>query len=271
MLSTARRSSINILYLFLALAGAAFGAPAGSDESAISRGKQLFGENCGFCHGLDARGADQGPDLAHSLIVLSDAKGERLGEFLRVGRADKGMPVFSIFTKDEIAQLAAFLHDRVEASRSGAVEANLTSLVGNAKAGEAYFNGAGRCSTCHSPAGDLKGIGSKYDSWRLQDCFVNPRVACGQTADLDSIESPRRSIQVKVTTAAGEIISGTLVSLTDFEVALRDASGERRSFSRNNDIPKVEIHDPMQAHLDLLRKYSDKDLHDLSAYLMSLK
>ncbi len=247
------------------------GPARAADQAAIAQGQQVFGRNCSFCHGQDARGTDQAPDLALSSVITTDENGKQLAEFLKTGRADKGMPAFNALSPSDLTNLASYLHGRVEASRTNALQPDLTILVGNAEAGEKYFNGAGKCNTCHSPTQDLKGLGSKYDPRTLQDCFVNPRVACGHKSESDSNESPRRSIRVKVATPAGEVVSGTLLALSDFEVTLRDSSGTRRSFARDNDRPRVEISDPLQAHLDQLMKYTDKDMHDLTAYLVTLK
>ena len=141
---------------------------------------------------------------------------------------------------------------------------NATAIVvGDAKAGEEYFNGAGKCNTCHSPTCDFKGIANKYDPAILQDRMVNPRAArCG---------TPPAPPTVTVTLRSGQRVPGSLVSINDFFVTLIDGGGARRTFARDNDIPKVEIHDPVQAHLDMLLKYTDKNLHDLTAYLVTLK
>jgi mono/diheme cytochrome c family protein len=232
------------------------------DQASLGRGRTVFGANCGFCHGADARGTDQAPDLARSLLVLSDEKGKELGDFLKVGRADKGMPSFATLSQQQILDLAVFLHERVEAARSRTIREGVSILVGDARAGQAFFNGDGKCATCHSVTGDLKGVGAKYDPVALQDRFVNPRVARGGSNARGS---------VKVTTPSGEVVSGTLVSVSDFEITLRDAAGVRRSFTRDNDVPKVEINDPLQAHFDLMLKYTDTNMHDLTSYLVTLK
>lgn len=251
--------------------GIAQGSRAPSfDQAVIARGRDGFRLNCASCHGIDARGTDLAPDLARSLLVLSDENGKEIGDFLKMGRTDRGMPAFTALTQQEIADLATFLHERVEVSRDRTIQSGVNILVGNAKAGEAYFNGAGRCSTCHSPTGDLKGIGSKYDPVALQDRFVNPRPGGGAYAR-DPVEAPTKPPTVKVTSPAGQVISGTLILVTDFHVTLIDTAGVRRSFSRENDVPRVEVTYPLQAHLDQMLKYTNKDMHDLTAYLVTLK
>ena len=146
------------------------------DEAVVNRGREAFRPNCGFCHGPDARGTGAGPDLGRSLLILSDEKGQQLGQFLQTGRPDRGMPAFPNLTEQQITDIATFLHSQVQAARRrNATMPNI--VVGDAKAGEAYFNGSGKCSNCHSISGNLKNIGSKYDPVMLQDKIVSPRSA----------------------------------------------------------------------------------------------
>lgn len=231
----------------------------------VARGKEAFGPSCGFCHGLDSRGGDGGPDLARSLFVLGDEDGQQLGELLKAGRPNNGMPAFPNMSPAQVKDMAVFLHERVESARNreGTTPPNI--VVGNAADGAKFFNGAGKCSTCHSVAGDLKGIGGKLEPVALQDKFLSPRGG-GRGGG-----NPVTAKKVTVTPKAGAAASGTLMSISDFAVTLRDANGDRRTFTRDGDEPKVVITDPLQAHLDLLRVLTDNDIHDLTAYLVTLK
>ena len=230
------------------------------DEAALERGKTAFVSSCGFCHGSSARGGEKGPDLVRSVIVMDDEAGRDLGKFLREGRPEKGMPRFEL-APDQANDIAAFLHSQVIAAAFRNTYKILDILVGDPKAGEAYFNGAGRCNTCHSITGDLKGIGAKYDPVKLQGKIVMPR------------DNPRSGphVQVTVTLPSGETISGDLLRITDFDVTLRDKNGVRHTYARDSASPKVETKDPIQAHTDLLTVYKDKDIHDLTAYLVTFK
>jgi mono/diheme cytochrome c family protein len=70
----------------------------------------------------------------------------------------------------------------------------------------------------------------------------------------------------------GDAATGAIVRLTEFDVALYDAaSGQIRSWLRNGDTPKVVVSDPLQAHVDQLAKWTDADMHNVTAYLASLK
>ena len=250
----------------LALTGVALAQPIRIfDPAVVDRGKSLFSPNCGFCHGADARGGAGGPDLARSLVVLGDNNGLGIGDSLRAGLVDKGMPAFPGLTQLQISDIATFLHERVEAARRRVVSTETRVVVGDQQAGAAYFNGAGKCNTCHSVAGDLRGIGAKYDAVSLQDKFVNPRLS-GSGAD-----SQAGQMTVKVTPPSGETASGRLLYISEFAVTLRDSAGERRTYSRSGDTPKVEVTDPLRAHLDLMMKYTDNDIHNLTAYLVTIK
>jgi len=234
------------------------------DRAAVERGKNTFFVNCGFCHGSNARGGDGGPDLIRSVLVLDDDKGKELGDFLKLGRPDRGMPTFASLTPDQISEIATFLHSEIYSAANRRTYEIRDILVGDAKAGEAFFNGVGKCNSCHSPTGDLKGIGAKYDAVTLQGRIVMPRGQRG--GELQGLAPT-----VTVTLPSGQAYSGTLVRVTDFDVTLRDSSGGTRSFTRNDDNPKVEIKDPLQAHIDMLSKYKDADIHNLTAYLVTLK
>jgi mono/diheme cytochrome c family protein len=232
----------------------------------------VYEPQCGFCHGIDARGRAGGPDLARSLVVLADTGGKELAGFLRAGRPERGMPAFPNLTDQQISDIAEFLHERLEAARSRAATDTMASLVGDAKAGAAYFNGPGRCTTCHSISGDLAGIGAKYDPPTLQGRLVNPRPGGGGFGrGQPVVVSPRAARTVTVTLANGQTISGTLDFISEFAVTLIETSGARRTFKRDGEVPKVVVSDPLQAHFDMLRTFRDKDMQDLTAYLWTLK
>ena len=224
----------------------------------VTRGQSQFKQSCGFCHGPDATGA-RGPDLIRSTIVAHDVNGNLIGEVIRNGRPDKGMPPLALST-EQITAVAAFLHDRAqEALQSARVPEKYPLaklLTGNAAAGKIYFNGAGGCQACHSPTGDLKGIAGKYPPIRLQSRMIYPRSETSKST-------------VTVTLPSGEHLDGPLLHLDEFTVALRDGSGWYRSFSRDN--VGVEVHDPLAAHRKLLDALTQEQFHDLFAYLETLK
>jgi cytochrome c oxidase cbb3-type subunit III len=244
----------------------------GFDQEAVDRGRELFVAQCGFCHGSNARGGQSGPDLTRSALVQDDEAGLQLGAFLRAGRPDQGMPKFD-FTDTQVSDLASFLHATIYQASNRRLYQILDILTGDPKAGEAFFNGAGRCTSCHSATGDLKGVGAKYDPAMLQNRFVMPRGGRGATPDpARPAYLDKNAVQLTVTLPSGESFSGALVRVTDFDITLYDPKTEQtRSWLRNGDVPKVVVTDPLQAHVDMWTKWTDADMHNMTAYLASLK
>jgi mono/diheme cytochrome c family protein len=238
------------------------------DEVAANRGKATCIANCITCHGPKGRGTDQGADLVRSLVVLSDRYGDKIGPFLLKGHPMQSGAPSTGLTQAQIVDLSHFLHQKVEDTlRTGPYNKVLNVLTGDPKAGEAYFNGAGKCSTCHSPTGDLAGIGKKYEPPVLQLKTVFPQtVAFGHRAAAGT----KKPVTVAVSLPSGETVTGVLIEMDDFNVSLRDASGRYRSFKRTPEV-KVEKNDPYAAHVALLDQYTDKDIHDVVAYLETLK
>jgi cytochrome c oxidase cbb3-type subunit III len=245
----------------------AYPVRAAADPAVVQRGRQIFSANCSFCHGSDARGGEGGPNLIRSELVLNDKNGELIAAVVQNGRPDKGMPKFDL-SLEEIASIAAFIHSMPVGGRAettGVVD----PLVGDAKAGEAYFNGPGKCAGCHSVSGDLAGIGAKFTDVRaLQGAMLSGGAAARQGyAGLP--ESARKT--VTVTMQSGETVKGQLDQIDDFIVALTDSDGNYHSYVRHGDNPKVTISNPLQPHFDMLRNFKDEDIHNLTAYLVTLK
>jgi cytochrome c oxidase cbb3-type subunit III len=230
---------------------------------AVDRGQKQFVVQCGSCHGANARGDDDGPDLVRSEIVLDDEQGNLIGPVIRQGRPNQGMPAFSL-SDAEIQDLAAFLRERTQAAINRNAYPLQNLLTGDAKAGEEYFNGAGRCNTCHSATGDLAGLATRFQPAQLQTRFLYPRGGRGGPGGAQA-----KPATATVTPRTGPAVSGTLEFIDDFTVGLRDAEDYYHSFAR--DSVKVEIQDPLAAHAQLLRQYTDKNMHDVLAYLATLK
>jgi cytochrome c oxidase cbb3-type subunit 3 len=236
------------------------------DPAAVERGRKLFVTTCGFCHGEDARGRS-GPDLVRSTVVLHDSKANLIGQVIRNGRPQKGMPAFSL-GPDQIADIAAFLHSKTHMAANRFTYVISGLLTGDAKAGEAYFNGPGKCFTCHSPAKDLAHIATKYDATELQSRFLSPPSPEYPTS-FERKTKPAAAVKVTVKLPSGDIISGTLVDLDALDVALIDASGWYRSYPRAG--AEVELRDPLAIHRELLITYTDTSMHNMLAYLETLK
>jgi cytochrome c oxidase cbb3-type subunit 3 len=235
------------------------------DPAAVDRGAKLYLANCGGCHGPAARGGVGAPDLLRSLLVLDDEKGILIAPVLRNGRPDAGMPKPNL-TEPQIADVVAWLHLQTYAAGHRSTYAYQDVLTGNPQKGAAFFNAT--CAGCHSVTGDLKGIGARYDAFTLQARWLQPRGGRGGGRGPNPSAS---AIKVTVTLASGQKVSGTLDRIDDFSVSVRDPSGEYHSFTREGSVPAVEIHDPLKAHLDLLAKYTDADIHNVTSYLATLK
>jgi mono/diheme cytochrome c family protein len=232
------------------------------DPADIARGKALYDINCGLCHGDDARGGDGGTNLIRGSVLLNDQNGELLGPVLQNGRLAEGMPKFE-FTTAQISDVAAFLHSFRAAGYDVSRKRPATIVIGNATAGEAYFRA--KCGACHSPTGDLSGFASKFgDERALQQRWLMP-TAGGRGG------APAAAASVTVTLPSGEKVDGRLGRIDDFVVTLTQADGTPRTFRRDGENPKVEIHDRLRPHKDLLSVYTDKDIHDVTAYLVTLK
>jgi len=245
--------------------GGAFPQHPPADPAVIDRGKAVWGVHCAFCHGSDARGGEGGPNLIRSELVLNDRNGETIAPVVQAGRPDAGMPKFDL-TAAQISDIAAFLHSFRINGRDAARGRPPTILVGNAEAGERYFRG--KCAGCHSATGDLKGLGAKItDPKTLQQTWLAP--GGGGRGQAASANIPPTT--VTVTLASGQKLEGRLVRLDDYTVTLAESDGALHSLLRNGDTPKVEVHDPLEPHRQLLPVYTDKDIHDVTAYLATLK
>jgi len=243
------------------------------NQAAVDRGHEILVNQCGFCHGSNARGGSSGPDLTRSEVVQNDEGGKELAAFLRNGRPDKGMPSFDL-PVEQVKDLATFLHASIYLNANRRLYQVLDILVGDPQAGAAYFNGAGKCATCHSVTRDLKGVGGKYDAVTLQGKIVMPRGGRGdgppRPAYMDK-NALRASVTLG-TSAKAQTISGVLVRLTDFDVTIYDPDTKAlRSWTRNADVPKVDVVDPLQGHIDMWTKWTDADMHNVTAYLAGLK
>jgi cytochrome c oxidase cbb3-type subunit III len=227
-----------------------------TDPAAVERGRALFVTNgCSFCHGAEARGGNGGPNLLRTQTVLRDRKGELIATPIQKGVTGTAMIAFAL--KDaEVADIAEFLHSFDAFGYDNIRMKPAVFTMGNAQAGRKYF--ARRCSGCHQADGDLKDLAARFAKPRdLQQRWLVPR--------------SKTPISVTVTMADGSVQSGQLQRLDEFLVVLSLPDGSQRSIERNDDVPRVEVRDPLSAHRLLLPSYRDSDIHDVTAYLATLK
>jgi cytochrome c oxidase cbb3-type subunit III len=240
-------------------AGTGNPAQAAAQAAAAERGHTIFKQNCVACHGEDATGG-RGPDLIRSSLVRHDKNGDLIGPVVTAGRADKGMPAFP-FTESQIADLVAFIQSQLALfdlhTRQGPYPNDIPAerlATGTVEAGKAYFYGAGGCSGCHSPTGDLAGVAKKYNPPDLEVRFLYPS---GTPAT------------ATVTLPSGEKLEGRLLLNDGFNVAIMATDGWYHSWPAS--AVKIEVHDPLAAHAALLQKYTQADMHNLFTYLETLK
>jgi cytochrome c oxidase cbb3-type subunit III len=244
------------------------------DPAQIVRGKTLFSINCRGCHGADLRGGDLGgPNLLRSQVALSDRNGELITPIIHGSRQNMGMPAIGLNDADANA-VAAYVRSVIETiQRQGAPPSAgreaPSILIGNASEGKAYF--ATKCSGCHSATNDLRKIGSRIpDPMRLQDAWLAGGIREEQE-EPEGTASTARTVTATITLPSGETVEGKLVRIDEFLITLALADRSQKTFRRTGDLPNVVIHDPLKAHRDLLSRYSDKDIHDVTAYLVTLK
>jgi cytochrome c oxidase cbb3-type subunit III len=229
----------------------------------VDAGRGRFAAECGFCHGRDAAGGAGGPDLTRSAVVAGDVRGDRLGPLVRAGRPAQGMPAFSLSGAD-LAAIVAFIHDQkaqADSASGGRRSVDTADLQsGDSAAGRRYFDAA--CARCHSATGDLAGVATRHQGLTLLQRMLYPTAGRGA--------EPRPAPQtVAVTLPSGQVITGRLAYRDEFTIALTDASGWYRSWSTTE--LRFTVDDPLQAHVDQLAKYTDEDMHDVLAYLQTLR
>jgi cytochrome c oxidase cbb3-type subunit 3 len=230
----------------------------------IQAGKTLFAAQCSFCHGRDAGGGEGGPDLIASVLVEQDVQGEKIGAVVRNGRLDRGMPAFTNVDEQQLAAIVAFIHDRKAKAKEGRRRTvDVTDLqTGNAEAGMRYFNGAGGCAKCHSPSGDLAGIAGRHQGLELLKRMLYRENEHGT-------DSTKAIPTATVTLSSGQTVTGKLAYRDEFTIALIDPSGWYRSWPVAQ--VKFTLMNPLEAHIEQLGKYTDEDMHNVLAYLQTLR
>lgn len=232
-------------------------ATQSESEALVKTGQALFQQDCAFCHGRDAGGGETGPDLTGSSLVASDVHGNKISEVVRNGRPTKGMPAFQLPDPDMQA-IVAFIHmrrDYEEAHPGGRRRVEVADLqTGNVGLGKKYFEGAGGCTQCHSATGDLAKVARRYVGLKLEEQLLYPQNA---------------KAKVTVTLHDGQTLTGELTYRDEFSIGMTDQEGWYHSWPVS--AIKYKVDDPVQAHAELLGKYSDEDIHNLMAYLQTLK
>ena len=228
------------------------GLGAVPDKVAAERAAPLYAQNCAFCHGQAARGAT-GPSLITSDLVLDDDHGEHLAPFLKKGRPEKGMPAFANMSDQQLTDIAELLHLKVEdvANRGAYQVRNI--LVGNAEKGKTYVHE--HCMSCHT-VDTFDHIAGRFRSpEQLQHNWIWPAGTANITA--------------KVNTSHGTL-SGRAIAISDFRIVLVDASGAVHAIDLGPGV-NAQISDPLAAHQQWVMRLANDDMHNVTAYLETLK
>jgi cytochrome c oxidase cbb3-type subunit 3 len=231
----------------------------------VQAGGVLFASQCGFCHGRDAMGGETGPDLTRSALVAEDVRGDKITPVVRNGRPDKGMPPFTL-PEPDVAAIVAFIHDTKVKAES--LEGNRRSVdvadlqTGNAQAGQQFFNGPGGCGKCHSPAGDFAGLATRLQGLPLMQRMLYPG-GRGRGGAVPALPV------ATITLPSNQTVTGKVVYQDEFTIAVTDADGWYRSWPTSQ--VKVSLSNPLEAHIAMLPKYTNADLHNVLAYLQTLK
>lgn len=231
-----------------------------TEPAAVANGAELYAKDCAQCHAADARGSATAPDLIRSVAVLHDRRENLRGKELKPFLATVAPHKFG-YSDQQASEMSQFLSSQINSIlRSGYDDHPKDLLSGEAKAGEAYFNGAGGCTKCHSSTGDLAGVGKRYSAVALQQRFLFPQAVVGKKAPLAAT----------IRTPEGSMITGDLVRIDDFTVTVRDKSGMIRSVNR---LPGTSVStvDPYAAHVKILDTITDADIHNLTTYLDTLR
>lgn len=234
--------------------------PGPPDPQSVARGKTMFAKECAGCHAENAGGTSKGANLMRSTLVRHDEDGSAVKAVIEAGKPHgsvKPIPMSTGDANDVVAYIewAVQNYDRTSAGAPPQNYPISKLLVGNAEAGKSFFHGAGGCAKCHSSTGDLAGIGARYSPLDLESRFLMPRT--------------RKPVMATVSTAAGERVSGRVLILNNFDVSIQDADGKTHKWPA--DSVRVETEDPLEAHRQLLSKYTDADVHNVFAYLVTLQ
>jgi cytochrome c oxidase cbb3-type subunit 3 len=246
------------------------------DEAAHDRGRAIWASECINCHGTQARGSETGPNIIRTKTVNYDRFAEKpgsvLGPFLKAGHTTQSGKPSAAFTDEDVVALANFLRQRVnDTMRQSPLFTVSDILVGDPQAGEAFFKGEGGCAACHTATSrSLAGIGARMQPVDIQQRMLFP-FGGGRGRGRGAAAAPNpNAITVTVTPGSGAPLSGVLVEESDFYVTLREKDGTLRVVRRAPGMTVVKDN-PLQAHVDLLERITDKQIHNVVAYLARMK
>jgi cytochrome c oxidase cbb3-type subunit 3 len=191
-------------------------------------------------------------------VVLDDNHGEDLVPFLKKGRPAKGMPAFATVSDTQLKDVAEFLHLQVEEVANRGAYHVLNILVGNAAQGHAYV--AAHCASCHS----MTSFAHIADRFRSPDQLQREWIWPARSKD------PALAITARVTLPTGGTVTGRVTQVSDFRITLVDSKGNIHEIERTRGV-RVEMHDPLAAHQAMIMTLTNGAMHDVTAYLETLR
>ena len=221
----------------------------------IGHGARLFAVNCALCHGPKGTGG-RGADLARPRLTraIDDAA---LFQIVHDGIPCTEMPANRAMTDHEMWQVIAYVRTlgRAAAER----------VAGDAASGAGVFRSKG-CMGCHAIGANggrmgppLAEVGERRSAAYLRAALLDP------AANL-----PDGFTMAEITTAAGEHITGIVLNEDTFALQMRDLTGNLHSFWKQ-DLTALEEHDDRTPMPSFRGRLTDRELHDLVAYLVSLR
>ena len=239
-----------------------------TDLPAVERGRDLFVNRfaCASCHAADIRGTDKGNSLLRSIAVMQDANGELIGRATRASRTHAGR--FNSLTDAQLYDISQFTKSFRNIG-TGPVDIlqPVFPTAGDPAAGQKFF--AATCARCHavvagqpSPALNLAGVGAGVEvnglpTRNLQQRWLNP--------------STNQPTLASVTLPNGQKLEGQAVSFDELQLVMKLPDGTTRTIERDGDKPKIKMTYPLTFHADLTPKLTDKQIHDVTGYLVTLK
>src|SRR5690348_8956167 len=89
------------------------------DAASADRGRAVWASECIDCHGSQARGTENGPNLIRAELVLHDRNGSEIGPFLKKGHSTQSGKPSASLTDAQVVDLANFIRQRVNDTLRG--------------------------------------------------------------------------------------------------------------------------------------------------------
>jgi PQQ-dependent dehydrogenase (methanol/ethanol family) len=219
----------------------------------LADGKKLYAVHCAGCHGADAHGTAQAPNLQGNRRLRGRST-DQLRAVIQHGVPAAGMPAFNL-PGQELDLLARFVHSL----NSSAVE---NALSGNPTEGEQLFFGKAQCSSCHMVQGrghaigpDLSKVGRELTAAELEKALLHP----------DRNIAPGYEI-VRVQLRNGQSIEGFVRGRTNFDLQLQDFEGRFHLLQT----PEISSVDEEMRSLMKPPNVAPAELQNILAYLSRL-